>query len=130
MIDVNLLNGMSLAYIGDAIYEIYIRKYAISLGYTNVGKLHKFVCKFTSGVSQSESMSLLLLNNFLTDDEINIYKRGRNSHNHSVRKNIDIKTYLEATGFEALLGYLYLMNNISRLEEIITKSIEFKKEGI
>ena len=64
-------------------------------------------------------MQYLLNNDILKEDEIEIYKRGRNSHIHSRRANMDVKTYLEATGFEALIGYLYLQNNISRLEELI-----------
>ncbi len=126
--DANLLNGLSLAYIGDAIYEVYIRKYILSLGYSNVNKLHKKACEFTSGVSQSKFIRYFLDNNILNEDEEAIYKRGRNSHNHSVRKNIDIQTYMEATGFEAIIGYLYLNSNIRRIEELINICININKE--
>ena len=69
----------------------------------------------------------LLNENLLSDEEINYYKRGRNSHVNSNRKNIDIKTYLDATGFEALIGYLYLDNQIERLEEIINIVIDLRR---
>ena len=120
----NMYNGMSLAYIGDAVYEVYIRKYALAQGLTKVNDLHKFVIEFTSSESQAKSIYKLLNDDVLTDDEILIYKRGRNSHVHSVRKNVDIKTYLDATGFEAIIGYLYLVGNIKRLEDLIAKVLD------
>ena len=119
IIDAKLLNGLSLAYIGDSVYEIYVRKHFISKGYNKVNDLHKLQQTYTTGERQSFYVQYLLNNDILKEDEIEIYKRGRNSHIHSRRANINIKTYLEATGFEALIGYLYLNNNISRLEELI-----------
>lgn len=126
--DANLLNGLSLAYIGDAIYEVYIREYILSLGYSNVNRLHKKACEFTSGVSQSKFIRYFLDNNILTEEEQSIYKRGRNSHNHSVRKNIDIQSYMEATGFEAVIGYLYINKNPERIKELINICIDINKE--
>lgn len=128
IMDANLLNGLSLAYIGDAIYEVYIREYILSLGYSNVNRLHKKACEFTSGVSQSKFIRYFLDNNILTEEEQSIYKRGRNSHNHSVRKNIDIQSYMEATGFEAVIGYLYINKNPERIKELINICIEINKE--
>ena len=118
-IDTKLLNGLSLAYIGDCVYEIYVRKHFIFKGYSKVNDLHNLQQIYTKGERQSFYVQYLLNNDILKEDEIEIYKRGRNSHIHSRRANMDVKTYLEATGFEALIGYLYLQNNISRLEELI-----------
>ncbi len=126
--DANLLNGLSLAYIGDAVFEIKMREYALSKGFSNVNKLHKLVCSFTSGIAQSEVVRYLLSNNLLSEKEQEIYKRGRNSHNHSVRKNIDIKSYMEATGFEALIGYLYLNNDFTRINELVDICIKYRTE--
>lgn len=117
--DANLYNGLTLAYIGDAIYEVYVRKYALSLGLTKVNNLHKKVIEFTKGEAQAKVIRELIASGALTDEEIAIYKRGRNSHINSSRKNIDLANYLDGTGFEALIGYLYLTDNITRLEEII-----------
>ncbi len=117
--ETNLLNGLSLAYIGDAVYELIIRKYVINLGTTSVNNLHKKVIKFTSGISQSKAIHYFLNNNLLNEDEINIFKRGRNCHIHTKRKNMDLQDYLDATGFEALIGYLYLNNQIDRLNELV-----------
>ncbi len=116
----NEYNGLTLAYIGDAVYEIYIRNFIISLGYKKVNDIHKHVIEYTSALSQAKYMSLLLDKNILTDFELNLYKRGRNTHPSTTRRNVDLKIYLEATGFEALIGALYIDNNISRLEEIIS----------
>ena len=118
--DANLYNGLTLAYIGDAVFEIYVRKYALSLGLTKVNNLHKKVIEFTKGESQAKSIRKLINDGILTDEEIAIYKRGRNSHVNSNRKNIDLANYLDGTGFEALIGYLYLTDNITRMEEIIS----------
>jgi ribonuclease-3 family protein len=125
--DYKQLNGLTLAYMGDAVYEIYIRSYVISLGYSKVNDLHKRVIKFTSGNAQASLMHYLLEIEFLTEEEINIFKRGRNSHVHTVRKNMNIQDYLDATGFEALIGYLYLQENIERIKEIVDLAV--KKGG-
>ena len=74
--DYKQLNGLTLAYMGDAVYEIYIRSYVISLGYSKVNDLHKRVIKFTSGNAQASLMHYLLEIEFLTEEEINIFKRG------------------------------------------------------
>lgn len=125
--DYKQLNGLTLAYMGDAVYEIYIREYVISLGYSKVNDLHKRVIKFTSGNAQACLMHYLLEIEFLTEEEINIFKRGRNSHVHTARKNMNIQDYLDATGFEAVIGYLYLQENIERIKEIVDLAV--KKGG-
>ncbi len=117
--EVKLLNGLSLAYMGDAYYEIIIRKHFINLGFTKVNDLHKNVIKYTSGRSQAKFIHYFLENNILTEEELNIFKRGRNSHVNSSRKNLDLKDYLDATGFEALIGYLYLNDNIERINQLM-----------
>jgi ribonuclease-3 family protein len=123
----NLLNGLSLAYIGDAVYELIIRKYVINLGTTNVNNLHKKVTGYTSGISQSKAMHYFLNNNLLSEEEINVFKRGRNSHIHTKRKNMELKDYLDATGFEALIGYLYLSNQNDRINELVDIIIKNKE---
>lgn len=121
--DANLYNGLTLAYVGDAIYEIYVRKHVLSLGITKVNELHKKVTCYTNAVAQAESIHYYLEKKLLTEEELSIFKRGRNSHIHTKRKNVDLANYLDSTGFEALLGYLCLKNNIIRLEELIEISL-------
>lgn len=115
----NLLNGLSLAYIGDAIYELYVRQFVLNQGYCKVNDLHKQTIKYTSGISQANFMHKLLNSNILTEEEIQIFKRGRNSHVHTSRKNMDIQDYLDATGFEALIGYLYLTKKEDRIFDLL-----------
>lgn len=122
--DANLYNGLCLAYIGDAIYEIYVRKHALDLGLTKANDLHQFVTSFTNANAQSKSLHTFLEQNLLSEEELAIFKRGRNSHIHTKRKNVDLSLYLDSTGFEALLGYLYLKGRISRLEELINISLQ------
>ena len=85
--DIKLLNGLSLAYIGDAYYELLIRNHFVLKGLTKVNDLHKNVIKYTSGLAQSKFIHYFLENNILNEEEINIFKRGRNSHVHTSRKN-------------------------------------------
>ncbi len=126
--DYNQLNGLSLAYLGDAVYELRIREYLLNKGYTKVNTLNKKCVEFTSGKKQADFIYFLINDKILNDNELQIYKRGRNSHIGSVRKNIDIETYLSATGFEALIGYLYLSDK-NRLDEIMDLIIKRKEEN-
>ncbi len=118
----SLYSGLSLAYIGDAIYELKVRESLLEKGLTKVNDLHKKAINYTKGESQAKVIRKLIDGNILTEEEISIYKRGRNSHVKLTRKNISLADYLDATGFEALLGYLYLSEQIQRLNEIIKLS--------
>lgn len=122
--DANLYNGLTLAYVGDAIYEVYVRSYALSLGFTKVNELHKKVTCYTNALAQAKAIHYYLEQNILTETELSIFKRGRNSHIHTKRKNVDLANYLDSTGFEAVLGYLYLKNDKLRLEELIDISLK------
>ena len=121
-----LMNGLSLAYIGDAYFEILVRQYLLEKGITKVNELHKEAIKYTSGEAQAKFMDLFMENNVLTSEEIEIFKKGRNSST-SHRKNLSNAEYQKATGFEALIGYLYEMKNETRLEELFKLMIEYNK---
>lgn len=112
-------NMLVLAYLGDSIYETYIRKYLIDKGICKVKELQQESIKFVSAKGQFSFLKDMIDNNFLTDDELNIVKCARNHKNNHRPKNCDIITYKYATGLEALIGYLYYQNNNSRIEEII-----------
>ncbi len=126
--DANILNGLTLAYVGDAIYETYIRRHMVDEGYTKVKVLHKKVTEYTSGASQAKIVHELINNEILTEEEVGIFKRGRNSSVNSCRKNLSLQEYLDATGFEALIGYLYLSGKIERLDYIMELILR-KREG-
>jgi len=117
--DLNCINIITLAYLGDAIYEVYIRKYLIDKGLSKVELLQKEATKYVSAKGQCKILTYLLDNNILTEQEIDIVKRGRNYKRNNHPKNTDIITYKMSTGLEALIGYLYLDNNIKRIEEIL-----------
>lgn len=122
------MNGLTLAYLGDAYYELEIRNHLIKKGFTKVKELHNYAVKFTSGTAQAHIIEQMILDNYLLEEEITIFKRGRNNSS-SGRKNIDAKTYTTATGFEAVVGYLYI-NNQDRLNDFISKSIQIIEAGV
>lgn len=121
------MNGLTLAYIGDAYYELCIRRYLIDKKITNVNQLHKTAIKFTQGESQSKIVMAFIELNVLTDDEVSLYKRGRNASGPG-RKNTDAKTYHQATGFESLIGGLYL-EDIKRCDALINRAIKLIESG-
>ncbi len=112
-----LYNGLTLAYLGDVIFELLIREDALIKGVTKVKDLHTYVTSKVNSNAQAKYIDYLLANNLLTEKEQQIYLKGRNSKIHTVHK--DLATYHKATGFEALLGYLYLVKDLERLKEIV-----------
>lgn len=112
-------NSLVLAYLGDAIYEIYVRKHLISLGINKVNDLQEESKKYVSAKSQALFLKSMLEKEIFSEEEISVIKRGRNSKVSSHPKNIDIVTYKHATALEALIGYLYLNKNNLRIEEIM-----------
>lgn len=113
-----LINIQVLALLGDAIYSLYIREKLIEAGYNDIEKIQKKQVEYVSAKGEVRTLNYLKDNNLLTDEELDIVKRGRNYKNNSHPKNTDIITYKLSTGFESLLGDLYL-NNKERLYEIL-----------
>ena len=118
----NLLevNVLVLAYMGDTVYEDYIRKYLINKGIGNVNDLQTEALKYVSAINQAKFLTEMIDNNYLTEKELDIVKRARNYKTTSHPKSCDIITYKYATGLEALIGYLYLDNDIERVNEIMS----------
>ncbi len=112
-------NSLSLAYLGDAVYELYIRTYLLSKGNYKVCDLQNMAVKYVSAKSQSSFLDKMIDDNFLTEDELTIVKRARNHKSHQSPKHTDIITYKKSTGLEALIGYLKLTKNEKRIEEIM-----------
>lgn len=115
------INVLVLAYLGDTIYEDYIREYLIGLGINNVNDLQKESVKYVSAKGQAKFLKDLVEDEFFTEEELSVIKRARNHKSVSHPKSCDIVTYKHATAFEALIGYLKLNNNIERINEIINK---------
>ena len=117
-------NSLVLAYLGDSVYELLIRERLIKNKINKVNELQKECTKYVNAKGQAEFMNKLIKSNFLSEKEIDVYKRGRNSKVNSHPNNTSIIIYKEATGFEAMLGYLYLKDNIKRINEIISFIME------
>lgn len=123
-VDYKQLNGLALAYVGDAIYEIYIRDYLVSQGKTRPNQLHKAATHYVSAKAQAQLMKKMLDEQLLTEEEEQFYRRGRNAKSYTSAKNADITTYRISTGFESLMGYLHLTEQKERLETLIQWCIE------
>ena len=126
--DAKLLNGLALAYIGDGVYELAIREYLLTAGQTRPNQLQHLATQYVSAKAQARIIAYFITNDFLTEDEVTYYKRGRNSKINTKAKNTDIQTYLQSTGFESLMGYLYLTRQEERLDEMINKCMQFINE--
>ena len=120
--DISQMSPLVWAYMGDAVYEKFIREYVVRQGLCKNGLLHKKSIKYVSAKGQANILKAI--EDFLTEEEKDIVRRGRNANPHSTAKNADIIEYKYATGFEALIGWLYLNEKMERLEEILNKCIE------
>ncbi len=123
------LSPLSLAYIGDSVYELYVRTRVIE-EHPNLPahKLHLKTVKYVKAHAQSNSVTAMLP--MLTDEEAAVYKRGRNAKSNTMPKNADMADYRRATGFEALIGFVYLTGNEDRLYELFKKAYESAFEEI
>lgn len=116
-------NILALAYLGDAIYEIYVRKYLLKKGIVKVKELQSEAIKYVSAKGQASKLKQLLDNGFFNQEEIMVINRGRNHKGTRHPKGTDIVTYKYATGIEAVIGYLELNNNQKRIDEIMKEVI-------
>ncbi len=112
----NQYSALSLAYIGDSIYEIYVRSFLLSKSDHKVNDLHKMATKYVCASAQSEFYHRI--EGMLTEEETAVFHRGRNTKSHPP-KNAQVSDYRNATGIETLLGYLYLQNNSERISELM-----------
>ena len=117
--EVELMSPLTWAYIGDAVYELYIRNKLINETNLKPHKLHIEAIKYVKAKSQAEKLNEIYES--LIDEEKDIVRRGRNTQNHHLPKNSNVQEYMYATAFEALIGYLYLTKQHTRLKEILDK---------
>ena len=124
--EARMLNPLQLALIGDGVFEIFIRSYILTQNTAlSANKIHVKAIRYVKAKSQSDIMHEI--EEVLNEEEEAVYKRGRNAKSPTVPKNADVRDYRMATGFEALIGYLYLIGHKERLEFIFNKSIEIIK---
>ena len=122
--NINEVNILALAYLGDSVYELNIREYLVNKGIYKVNNLQKKALNYVTAVNQSIFINKLIENNILLEDELDVVKRGRNAKVFSHPKNTDILTYKHATSLECLFGYLYLLKKYDRIDEIIKIILE------
>ena len=120
--DINTMSPLVWAYIGDSVYELYIRMHLVNTSKAKPHKLHIESIKYVKAKAQADILKRI--EKSLTEKELEIVKRGRNAENHHLPKNATVQDYMYSTGFEALIGYLYLTKQDVRLIEILNMCIE------
>ena len=120
--DVRTYSPLALAYIGDAVYDLVIRTVVVERANRPANELHHITVGYVSAGAQSKIVEALM--DSLTEEEQSVYRRGRNSKPHTMAKNASAGDYLKATGFEAVLGYLYLSDRMDRVLELVKKGTE------
>ena len=120
--EVRMLSPLVWAYVGDSVYELFIRTYLVNNSNAKPHKLHVESIKYVKAQAQAKILERIL--NSLNEDEKDIVRRGRNTENHHLPKNGNLADYSHSTGFEALIGFLYLTKQDERLEEILKYCIE------
>jgi ribonuclease-3 family protein len=120
--DVNTMSPLVWAYIGDSVYELYIRMHLVNSSKAKPHKLHIESIKYVKAKAQADILKKI--ENSLSEKELEIIKRGRNAENHHLPKNATVQDYMYSTGFEALIGYLYLTKQDERLQEILKMCID------
>lgn len=123
--DYRAFSALTLAYIGDCIYDLVIRSIVIFRSGKSVNDLHKKTTRFVKAETQAIMIQGLIDNEVLTEEEKAVYKRGRNTKSHTMAKNASIIAYRKATGFEAVLGYLYVTDQMERLLELVKTGLTY-----
>lgn len=121
-VDLRTYSPLTLAYIGDSIYDLVIRTLLVKHGNSHPNKLHKKASAMVKASAQAEMIESLLP--VLTEEEEAVYKRGRNAKSYTMAKNATMSDYRKATGFEALMGYLYLKEDLGRMIELIKLGLD------
>lgn len=119
--DINQMSPLVWAYVGDCVYELYIRTHLVNTTNLNPHKLHIEAIKYVKAGAQANILKNIYEE--LSDEEKDIVRRGRNANNHHLPKNSNVQEYMYSTAFESLIGYLYLNRNYKRVKEIIEKII-------
>ena len=122
-LEVNQISPLVWAYVGDSVYEQYIRNYLVTNTKYKPHKLHIEATKFVKAAAQAKILQQL--ENDLTEEEKEIVRRTRNTKNHHLPKNSNVQEYMYATAFEGLIGYLHLSKNTTRLNEILELSLKY-----
>jgi len=120
--DIRTYSPLTLAYVGDAVYDLVIRTVVVERANRPANELHRITVKYVSANAQSKIVQALMEE--LTEEEQSVYRRGKNSKPHTTAKNASVADYMKATGFEAVIGYLYLTDQMPRILELVKTGIE------
>ncbi|ASE37497.1 MULTISPECIES: Mini-ribonuclease 3 [Staphylococcus] len=123
-----LLNPLTLAYLGDAVLDQHVRTYIVLKLQSKPHRLHQVAKRYVSAKSQAQTLDYLMEEDYLTEEEQDIMRRGRNAKSHTKAKNTDIQTYRKSSGLEAVLGYLYLEQEETRLSSLLDHIIDIVNE--
>ncbi len=121
--NIKLLNPLSLAYMGDAVLDQYVRTHIILKLRAKPNRLHQQAKRFVSAKSQAITLESLIASDWFTEEELEIVRRGRNAKSHTKAKNTDIQTYRKSSGLEAVIGFLYLEHQSGRLESLLERIV-------
>lgn len=127
-VDAKQLNSLALAYMGDAIYETYVRRHLLYSGKVRPNQLHRTGTTYVSAKAQCQILFHMMDQQMLDEEELAVVMRGRNAKSGTVPKNTDVQTYHYSTAFEALMGHLYLTGKKERLEELISMAFIYVDE--
>ena len=126
--DIKQINTTALAYMGDAVYEVYIRQHVMETGHVHVDRLHAMAVPFVKAEGQANAIKYLM-DNFLNEEEQALTRRARNHKVATKAKNATVMDYKWATAFEALLGYLHLKGDKERLDAVVKEAIKYIEEN-
>lgn len=128
--EVKQLNALALAYMGDAVWEVFVRKSLLEEGQVRPQLLHEQAKHFVSAKAQADVLAILCANDFFDEEEQVILRRGRNAKQGAVPKHTHIKTYRQSTALEALIGYHYLLKNDERLNEMMFEMLSLLNQSL
>ncbi len=123
-VPLNQYSPLVLAYIGDAVYELFVRNHLVSRKNCPVQKLHKEAIRYVRAAAQAEIVTYWLEEGILTEEEESVFRRGKNAHAHTIPKNANPAEYRKATAFEAVIGYLYLKGDMNRATKLMRGGVE------
>lgn len=127
-LDAKQLNSLALAYMGDAIFETYVRRHLLYSGKIRPNQLHRAGTTYVSAKAQCQTLFQMMDDKLLDEEELAVVMRGRNAKSGTVPKNTDVQTYHYSTAFEALMGHLYLTGKKERLEELVAQAFLYVDE--
>ncbi|WP_018924691.1 Mini-ribonuclease 3 [Salsuginibacillus kocurii] len=123
-VDPHQMNALALAYVGDAVFDLFIRRLIISKGTVKPNQFHKEATKYVTAPAQAAAAHALIENNDLMTEEQAVLRRGRNAKSGTVPRSTDVTTYRYSTAFEALVGFLYLLQREERLQKIMELAVD------